>query len=162
MIQCPKCGQTNDQASNFCRFCGLNFTAPPAPAVPNYPPPMPQAYPQPNYEEAPPRPYSWKTDEFSTDPTKALGAGPQFRAGGAMSTQPDLRLQPQQQQQMAAGYHCPRCSSRLLPRRERRISTGGWIVFGVLLLAFFPLFWIGFLIREDVNICPVCNYRFAS
>lgn len=61
-----------------------------------------------------------------------------------------------------AGYHCPRCHSQLLPRRERRISTVGWIVFAVLLIAFFPLFWVGFLIREDVSVCPVCNHRFTS
>ncbi len=156
MIQCPKCGQFNDTSSHFCRFCGVNFSVPP---------PNPQVFPAPaNYEEAPPRPYSWKTDEFSTEPTKVLGnqAGRQFRGVANMSTQPDLAMQPFQQQAVAGGYHCPQCHSRLMPRRERRISTGGWIVFGVLMLAFFPLFWIGLLIREDVSVCPVCNHKFAT
>ncbi|MBK8149356.1 MAG: LITAF-like zinc ribbon domain-containing protein [Acidobacteria bacterium] len=83
-------------------------------------------------------------------------------AGGNMSTQPDLHLQPYQQRAVVGGYHCPQCHSQLMPRRERRISTGGWIVFGVLMIAFFPLFWVGLLIREDVSVCPVCNHKFAS
>jgi hypothetical protein len=42
---------------------------------------------------------------------------------------------------------------------ERKISNAGWVVFAVLLVTFFPLFWIGFLIKEDVPVCPVCNYH---
>jgi RNA polymerase subunit RPABC4/transcription elongation factor Spt4 len=154
MIQCHKCGQSNDRASNFCRFCGFSFAVSPTPAP--HPLPSPQ-----NYENAAPRPYSWKTDEFSTDATKILGSRPAFQNQGAsnMRTQPDLSMQPFQPQQVAAGYHCPQCHSRLFPRRERRISTGGWVVFGVLMFAFFPLFWIGLLIREDVNVCPVCKFK---
>lgn len=149
MIQCQKCGQSNDGASNFCRFCGTNFAARP----------NPQPFAASDFNAAPPRPYAWKTDEFSNDPTRALGPNPMSQAG-RMSTQPDLNLQPFVGQQMAAGYHCPQCNSRLMPRRERRISTGGWIVFGVLMLAFFPLFWVGLLIKEDIGVCPVCNYKF--
>jgi RNA polymerase subunit RPABC4/transcription elongation factor Spt4 len=165
-MNCPKCGQVNDQASNFCRFCGTGFMArPPVPRPMPFstPPPLPFS-PAPNYEESPPRPYAWKTDEFNTDQTKLLGSrpGPARAFGGTSPTQPDLNLQQYQPQQMAAGYHCPKCHSRLMPRRERRVSTGGWIVLGVLLLAFFPLFWIGFLIREDVSVCPVCNHKFTS
>jgi RNA polymerase subunit RPABC4/transcription elongation factor Spt4 len=58
-------------------------------------------------------------------------------------------------------YHCPHCGSEYLPRIERRISNAGWITFAVLMVAFFPLFWIGLLIKEDVRICPSCLYRVA-
>lgn len=161
MTKCVKCGQVNDTSSNFCRFCGFNFAGAPS----TYPPQQPRPFPQPqapNFENSPPRPYAWKTDEFRTDPKGMTSPVAQFR--GAGTTQPDLNLQPYQQASpMAApGYHCPRCHSQLLPRRERRISTPGWIVFAVLLIAFFPLFWVGFLIREDVSVCPVCNHRFTS
>jgi hypothetical protein len=47
--------------------------------------------------------------------------------------------------------------SNMMPRLERKISTAGWITFAVLLVFFFPLFWIGLLIKEDVHICPACN-----
>jgi hypothetical protein len=60
---------------------------------------------------------------------------------------------------IAQAYRCPRCFSQHLPRYEKKISTAGWIVFAVLLITFFPLFWIGFLIKEDVRICPMCNLR---
>ena len=49
--------------------------------------------------------------------------------------------------------------SNMMPRMERKISTGGWITFAVLLVTIFPLFWIGLLIKEDVHTCPACNMR---
>lgn len=51
MIQCQNCGQVTGQASNFCRFCGTKFL----PA---------QVASKPDFDQQPPRPYSWKTDEF--------------------------------------------------------------------------------------------------
>jgi hypothetical protein len=49
--------------------------------------------------------------------------------------------------------------TQMLPRAERRISTAGWIVFAVLLVFFFPLFWVGLLIKEDVQVCPNCTSK---
>ena len=49
--------------------------------------------------------------------------------------------------------------SKYTPRIERRISTAGWITFAVLLVFFFPLFWIGLLIKEDAVVCQTCNLR---
>jgi hypothetical protein len=49
--------------------------------------------------------------------------------------------------------------SQMLPQIERSISTAGWIVFAVLLVVFFPLFWVGLLIKEDVHVCPACKTR---
>ena len=60
---------------------------------------------------------------------------------------------------MSGNYRCANCMSQFLPRIERRISTTGWIVFAVLLVLFFPLFWVGLLIKEDVQVCPSCNVR---
>jgi hypothetical protein len=28
------------------------------------------------------------------------------------------------------------------------------------LITFFPLFWIGFFIKEETRICPVCNFKY--
>jgi DNA-directed RNA polymerase subunit RPC12/RpoP len=61
--------------------------------------------------------------------------------------------------QFAQSFRCPRCSTTFPPRVERRISTGGWITFAVLLVVFFPLFWIGLLIKEDVVQCQGCNLK---
>ena len=124
-------------------------------------PPQPQQQNQ-SYEYNPPKPYSWKTDEFQVQEAK-----PQQR-----KTQEINRVQPltnfsQQQQHLAYqqapamshGYRCPRCGTQNLPHIERKISPAGWIVFVVLLVVFFPLFWVGFLMKEDVRVCPVCNLK---
>ena len=138
MIQCQNCGQGNAPESQFCRFCGTKFL-------------IRQPMQQQGYDYQAPRPYSWKTDEYQTqaDPRKA-------RAGATFSAQPMATRDPQF---MAGNYRCPNCMSQFLPRVERRISSTGWIVFAVLLVLFFPLFWVGLLIKEDVQVCPSCNVR---
>ena len=108
---------------------------------------MPQQQRQVPYDYQAPTPYAWKTDEFQTQ----AGA-----RGVDNSPQP---LAAHDSQYMTGNYRCPNCMSQFLPRIERRISTTGWVVFAVLLVAFFPLFWIGLLIKEDVHICPSCNTR---
>ena len=152
MINCQNCGQFNNGSSNFCRFCGTRVA-------------QAEAEPQ-SYEYNPPRPYVWKTDEFQT-------SEPQIRKSRQINqVQPLLNRNPPAQQftqppmmtnyrqsPMAYGYRCPHCGTQNFPRLEKKISSAGWIVFAVLLILFFPLFWIGFLIKEDVKICPVCNFR---
>jgi DNA-directed RNA polymerase subunit RPC12/RpoP len=152
MIQCHACGQANTGESNFCRFCGARFI---------------QMEKQSDFEIAPPRPYVWKTDEFEVSRAKQRQTE-EFRFNELPpQTAPVPQGHPFQTQQLiyqkpygvAKNYACPRCNSQLAPRMERKISNAGWIVFAVLLVTFFPLFWIGFLIKEDVPVCPVCNLR---
>jgi DNA-directed RNA polymerase subunit RPC12/RpoP len=140
-------------------------------------PPNNQFFPQPsphingngtdnNYEYTPPRPHVWKTDEFQmpeskTRQTQQINRVEPLNNLEAITNQ-NPRPQPlaqYQPHQMAFGYRCPRCASQLLPRIERKISTAGWVVFAIFLVMFFPLFWIGLLIKEDVRVCPVCNLR---
>ena len=154
MIQCTNCGQVNTDTSNFCRFCGTKF-------------PQNQVSNGTGYEYSPPRPYSWKTDEFQVAENKKQRTQQinqvQPLADTFAANQPP-RPQPlahQHPQNLAYGYHCPRCSSQLLPKAVKRVSTAGWITFAVLMVVFFPLFWIGLLIKEDVRMCPVCNLRIS-
>jgi len=145
MIQCQNCGNTITTESNYCRFCGTKFLLRP---------PQPQRQPQPqaqqgSYGYAPPRPYAWQTDEFQTqtEPRQT----------------PSAPMEQYQPSYVSAGpFTCPNCMSHFPPRTERRISTSGWIIFAVLLVLFFPLFWIGLLIKEEVKICTVCNARTSS
>ena len=152
MIQCTNCGQVNNDTSNFCRFCGTKFL-------------QSQSSNETGYEYSPPRPYSWKTDEYQVVENKKPGTQSINRVqpiGNPWTTHESPRPQPlvqQQPQNMAYGYHCPRCSSQLIPKVVKRVSTAGWITFAVLMVFFFPLFWIGLLIKEDVRLCPVCNLR---
>ncbi len=152
MIQCTNCGQVNTDSSNFCRFCGTKFT-------------QTQMTNNGGYDYSPPRPYSWKTDEFQVADKKTRGTQPVNRVQplpNPYATNQTARPQPLAYQQpgaMSYGYRCPRCGAQALPHTVRKISTAGWITFAVLLVAFFPLFWIGLLIKEDVRICPMCNLR---
>lgn len=161
MVQCQNCGQVNNYGSNFCRFCGTRMTA----AQQTQPPPQQQQQQQQNqsYEYNPPKPYSWKTDEYQVQDAK--------QHHQQRKTQEINRVQPlqnfnqpqhlvyQQSPVMAHGYRCPRCGTQNLPHIERKISPAGWIVFAVLLVVFFPLFWIGFLMKEDTRVCPVCHLK---
>jgi RNA polymerase subunit RPABC4/transcription elongation factor Spt4 len=165
---CQNCGQSNSQESNFCRFCGTQFE---------------QMQKQNDYGVQMPRPYAWKTDEFQLEKQPPYQPNPrntthlppnlptvpqqqQYPAPPVRhpyGTNPDISIghnQYHQQPQMPTqSYRCPRCFSQHFPRYEKKISTAGWVVFAVLLVTFFPLFWIGFLIKEDVRICPMCNLR---
>jgi DNA-directed RNA polymerase subunit RPC12/RpoP len=151
MIQCNTCGQANSTESNFCRFCGARFT---------------QTEKETDYDFSPPRPYVWKTDEFQASKpqprkTQQINQVQPLANLNALENEPfkTNQLAYQKPPHMSSGYRCPRCSSQLMPRIEKRISSAGWIVFTVLLVTFFPLFWIGFLIKEDVRVCPVCNLK---
>jgi hypothetical protein len=52
---------------------------------------------------------------------------------------------------------CPYCHYVGPVRVAQKISTGGWICFGVLVLVFIPLCWIGLLIKKDYYACSVCG-----
>ena len=152
MIQCTNCGQVNTDTSNFCRFCGTKFL-------------QSQIQNDGGYEYSPPRPYSWKTDEFQVAENKWQRTEQinqvQPLANTYAANQPG-RPQPLVQQQphnMGHGYRCPRCASQIMPKIVRRISTAGWIVFAVLLVTTGIFFWIGLLIKEEVRMCPVCSFQ---
>ncbi|MFM9905345.1 MAG: LITAF-like zinc ribbon domain-containing protein [Pyrinomonadaceae bacterium] len=156
MNLCQNCGKLNTPETNFCRFCGTKF---------NFVKPVMTDNP---YDYSAPRPYAWKTDEFQTKdevrPTVPIGTVQppinQFNGPNQNYRPAPLMYQQQQQQQMMIShFRCPHCMSQYTPRIERRISTAGWITFALLLVFFFPLFWIGLLIKEDVRICQSCNLR---
>lgn len=151
MATCSKCNKTNEQGANFCRFCGARFVAEQNYAVPQMEP----------FDHSAPKPYSWKTDEFATQSEAR-------QTSATLGTSPIFNQYPQQQNQAVAyrpvamvgqNYRCPACMSTYLPRLEKKISTGGWITFALLLVFFFPLFWIGLLMKEEMQVCPTCNNR---
>ncbi|MFN2501546.1 MAG: LITAF-like zinc ribbon domain-containing protein [Pyrinomonadaceae bacterium] len=122
---------------------------------------MQQPAPDNLYDYSAPRPYAWKTDEFQTQTeARPTGQGGLARdtdhTGQAFSPGP-LSYQPSNHLRQA--FRCPHCMSQFQPRVERRVSTAGWITFAVLLVFFFPLFWIGLLIKEDVKVCQSCNRK---
>lgn len=168
MIQCQNCGQVNAGASNFCRFCGTRFQ--------NNQISNDSRFDQQQQQQPPPRPYSWKTDEF-----QVAEAPPRQKSRQINQVQPLANPQqqhpafnppprpqplmyqkpaPPPQQHLAYNTFCPRCASQFI-KYERKVSTAGWIVFAALMITFFPLFWIGLLIKEDVRVCQTCNYKIS-
>ena len=153
MNPCQNCGKLNTFETNFCRFCGTKFTVQSPPVVEN------------PYDYSAPKPYAWKTDEFQTqnEARKTMpGEHPRPAAGQFNQANQNYRPAPlaySQSNQIGQQFRCPHCMSHYPPRVERRISTAGWITFAVLLVFFFPLFWIGLLIKEEVQICQTCNTK---
>jgi hypothetical protein len=149
---CHNCGQQNDYGANFCRFCGTKFA-------------QQQPVQQNNETDyaAPRQPYSWKTDEFQVTQNDARKTR-QFQPQQIPQVQPLPQQRPQHltyqpPQPLMNNYRCMRCGTNHPPVIQRQISTAGWIVFAVLLVTFFPLFWIGLLIKDNAMICPVCNFK---
>lgn len=152
MNPCQNCGKLNTPETNFCRFCGTKFM-------------YRQAVPDDSYDYSAPRPYAWKTDEFQVQneprPTEIIDRTPQ-RTGSFSEVNHNYGPAPlayPHPQSVGQPFRCPYCMSQYLPRIERRISTAGWITFSVLLVFFFPLFWIGLLLKEDVPVCQTCNSK---
>lgn len=170
MRKCTNCGNLNADESNFCRFCGTraHTTAQQFPPSQHYPTqpvntPVPESQVDTGsdpYGFSPPAPYSWKTDEFRTNnqARKTLSLPPQAYAEQPPSP---AYLANFQNGPMATNYRCINCGTTFLPRIERKISQAGWITFALLLVFFFPLFWIGLLIKEDQYVCPMCRRRVA-
>lgn len=57
---------------------------------------------------------------------------------------------------------CYHCGYKGVPEIHHKISTGGWVTFVVLLLVFFPLCWIGLLIKKDIYVCAGCGIEMGS
>lgn len=159
MIQCNNCGQGNMPESNFCRFCGLRLQS-----VSSFvPQPRNSGSNGDNYDFAPaPRPHIWKTDELQISSGQSRGTenNPRPVANLNVANFPQNQdLVRRQAQPMTFGYRCPRCASQLLPKIERKVSAAGWVTFAVLMVMFFPLFWVGLLIKEEYRVCPVCKLK---
>lgn len=151
MTNCQNCGQANSETSNFCRFCGLKMVSNESPTQ--------------VFNDPPPRPYMWQTDEHKvsrgsarkTEQIERVQPLP-YQNPQMAGANPAMQMTPHRPQMMY-GYRCRNCGSTQMPVVSRKVSSAGWIVFAVLLVTFFPLFWVGLLIKEDVGVCPICNTR---
>jgi predicted RNA-binding Zn-ribbon protein involved in translation (DUF1610 family) len=55
------------------------------------------------------------------------------------------------------GFACPFCRSQARPISRSKISTGGWIMFVLLLFFCWPICWVGILMKEDYRVCADCG-----
>jgi DNA-directed RNA polymerase subunit M/transcription elongation factor TFIIS len=56
-------------------------------------------------------------------------------------------------------FECPECGSTYRPITRSEISQSGWIVFAVLLVFFFPLCFLGLLMKDEYRVCADCGRR---
>ncbi len=57
-------------------------------------------------------------------------------------------------------FKCPFCQHEGPPAVQEKMSTGGWILFAVLLVICFPLCWLPFVLsgmKEEVKKCTSCG-----
>jgi hypothetical protein len=56
-------------------------------------------------------------------------------------------------------FRCPYCASEAKPVWRSKRGTSGLIVFLVLLVVFFPLCWIGLLMKDHYRVCADCRMK---
>ncbi len=170
MIVCVNCGQINETAASRCLRCGASSfeypsylgsvgSAPSAPVPGSSPPPAPPPKPvSPPHRPPPPSPYRtpYGTSQPFTPPPAPM---PTVPPSGSPTVPyiPPLPIQPV----VVGGFVCPYCRTNLPPRLTSRVSPAGWVIFALLLLLCWPLFWVGFLIREEGLRCRNCGRQLA-
>ena len=149
---CHSCKFENPHNSRFCRRCGIALEDQ-------------SAINEERFSYDPPDPYSWKGDDVNDVDDRGVRqrqappqpAPPPIRVG--VKEGGEIRvtgiLAPQHQ-----GLVCPSCGGQMALSPIKRVSGAGWVVFGVLLVLFFPLAWIGLLIKKDIVFCLNCNSLF--
>ena len=59
-------------------------------------------------------------------------------------------------------FKCPFCSQEGPPMVTKKMSTGGWVLFAVLVFFCVPLCWLPFVIdgwKEEVRTCSGCGSK---
>lgn len=81
--------------------------------------------------------------------------------GGGGYGPPGYGMQPMAPMPMGV-WVCPFCRSPAGMRHHSKVSGGGWVFFFVFLVIFFPICWIGLLMRETTRYCLSCNTPIAK
>lgn len=64
--------------------------------------------------------------------------------------------------QLHSGFVCPFCHTHAPPITRKAISTAGWVIFVILLLACFIVSPLAFLIRDEIRVCSSCGVRLGT
>jgi hypothetical protein len=80
----------------------------------------------------------------------------------APSPPPGARRERRKKRERGDGFRCPYCGESGPPVVKKKISTAGWVIFVVLLLACFPLCLLALLFTEDVRQCGACGINIGG
>jgi len=61
-----------------------------------------------------------------------------------------------------AGFMCPFCRTQNPPFVSQQVSSGGWVLFVILVLFCLPLCWLPFVLdgcKEEARKCSVCGAK---
>lgn len=139
--KCPQCGVVNWTTEVSCKRCGAILSggdSAPSPVervIRGTNPLAPPAY-KPNDYRAP-APPQWAQN---------VSRAPRAAAPVYAAPQPP-----------PIGFKCPFCQSPFAPFVVQKVSTGGWIVFAVMVMFCIPLCWIGLLMKENTHVCSTCG-----
>ena len=174
LIHCPTCGSklkipdSSVGKTVKCPKCSVEMMIPqPQTSSPRDQPPIPVVAPV-----APPPQINPFSTTSSTGP-KVLSAAanrddederPSRRKSSRRSRRDEDDDRDDRGRRSNYGFRCPYCSSKSFPITVSKISTGGWVVFIVLLvtLACFPLCFIGLLMKEDYRECADCGMKIGG
>jgi len=127
---CPKCDSTSAPGAVFCSRCGQSFVGLRDTSEAPYRAPAPYYLPvQGLYPPQYPAPYP-PPSPYALVPVGPMGMVP---------------------------FHCIRCGYGGPPMLIQKMSQSGMITMIILIFAFFPLFWIGLLMKETRCQCPHCR-----
>lgn len=152
---CPKCGGTMENDGSLigqtvaCPFCSHSFIMPfPSAAAPASAGSRIPAETLPGMEQATPLPSAASSgNPWSSSPGNPMnGAAGIGSLSGAPAASPGL-------------VTCPYCRAQTRPVVQSQMSSAGLVVMILMLFFCLPLFWIGFLIKEDTHHCRACGMK---
>ena len=148
---CPNCGKPNSENQNYCVNCGAAL------------PQLQTKKLDPSDSVKPPKPYAWASPssplhEIVNEPQQVQPLEPPLYSAPPVQA---VQASPGSNQFPANSYHCPNCGTNEPPIIKSKISEGGWIVFALMIVFCFPLFWIGFLMRQQYSVCPACMKKLS-
>jgi hypothetical protein len=176
IINCPNCSRPNSIDSQHigknarCGACQSVFRVPdgsqpvankPQQAAGQPSPPPASSYTAANYPGAAQTPYSTASPP---PPYPTASPPPPYSPASPPPPYPTAAPPPPEFLQNLStlgptGFRCPFCQATAGVYTKDQISTGGWVVFAVLLITCWPLFWIGLLIKEQTTHCCHCHLR---
>lgn len=125
------------------------------------PPPLPQSHEVPTIPVAPPTTRRESCLECGVDLTQRQRVQTCSDCGALLCSASCERehryhAHPRRRRRLAR-EQCDRCGSTARPYESTVISQAGWITFAILLVFFFPLFWVGLLMTETRVRCADCG-----